>query len=466
MTPGIHKRLVRHAIERPIHLRLHASITEFNHPCTPGVNYTYHVSAVSDVFDALERSISLTCQPGEREPGTPINPTLFASGDADIVFTWDEPDDAGYPEFHAYRVRINGVDHTDVLRGTEHMVHDCTPGQSYSYDVVAFSSSYFSNVSAPISATCPQPPAENSPPTAPTNPRTTPEGGGVTLFEWDEPVDPGSPEFDTYHVFVNGTFIDSVSRWSFLPRQYKHFCTPGVQYSYEVQALNNSAGLAGPKTPTLIATCATALDASEPLNAGLVWFVGNLYFKWDEPYFPGSAPEFDSYWVLITGESGSNVSATFSVPRGTEYFQIPTGNGSCMSGLKYYFEVTAVRGSNPGPYSTEEVYAICPGAPWEVRSFRTASTGLLNNDVAWTRPIGEGKPPYQRYRIEVWYFDPLGNRLDEPTVFIGRDDEVNGVVAYSDSCFLGRTYHYRVRAERWNGNNPGPWSPELTEQCF
>jgi fibronectin type 3 domain-containing protein len=395
-----------------------------------GLNYTYNVSAVNEVGEGPNATItamplSLTL------PSVCLNLEALA-GDGYIILTWDAPvSEGGGPIINYWIYKGTAPDsetfYIEIGNITTYNDTSVTAGITYYYKVSAVNINGEGPLSNEASATPP------TVPFAPLNLIATGEIGYIEL-SWNVPTSDGGAPITNYRIY-RGTSPGSETFYDITGNVTTFMdmgVTPGVTYYYRVSAVNIVGE--GPLSNEAFATPPAV--PSEPLNLTAIAGNGYIVLSWDEPASDNGYPITD-YRIYKGTVSGGE---TFYVTIGN----VTTYNDtSVIAGITYYYKVSAVNSYGEGPLSNE-VFATPPNVPFAPLNL-VADAGNDYIVLTWDEPTSDGGSPIINYSI----YKGTSSGLETFYLSIGN------LTSYNDSDVSpGITYYYRVSALNIVGEGP------------
>ena len=323
---------------------------------TNGESYDFQVRAFNDIGDSAW-PVSVTATP-RRMPGAPT--ALEATpDDRQVVLSWTAPAETGGSAITGYEVRYiltSATDKSDAnwteqsITGTDttHTVTGLTNGAGYDFEVRAVNEAGESEWSDKATAT------PNAPPGAPTALEATPDDRQVVL-SWTAPAETGGSAITGYEVryILTSATDKSDANWteqSITGTDTTHTVTGltnGAGYDFEVRAVNEAGesewsdkATATPNAPPGAPTSLTA----DPGNL-------QVELSWTAPTGTPAPTGYEVRYIETdTAEDKTDDDNWTVEDGGTASPHTVTG---LTNGQSYEFEVRAVNGAVPGPWSDE-----------------------------------------------------------------------------------------------------------------
>ena len=335
---------------------------------SPGTTYRYRVSAINGIGTGTASAHIEATTDADVPDQTPTL-TAIADGKTEIDLTWGTPANNG-SAINGYKIEVStdgGSNYNDLEGGntgnanTTYTHIDLSPGTTYRYRVSAINGIGTGTASAHIEATTSPP----TPPGAPTNLRSKPGDGQVTL-RWNVPTDTGGELITHYEYEQNGDGI-----WHTTGGTETSFTvsglTNGEKYTFRVRAVNLvGESAASEVVSTTPSDPPTAPDAPKNLLADVK--DGAVTLSWDAPFRNGGATITD-YEYQIDGE-GEWISIG-----STNRIHTITG---LTNGTVYVFRVRAVNRIGSGRASNRAV--ATPGAVLDFAHFANGA-GIISDLV-------------------------------------------------------------------------------------
>lgn len=329
---------------------------------TPGVNYTYFVTAVNAAGESNGSNKAVLMAFGE--PSSPVNLTANP-GNEYVNLSWAPPLNDGGCAVLGYRVYRNESLIANV--SSEQLWYNDTSvinGVNYTYYVIAYNiegNGTPSNVVFAIPRTVPSRPLNLS----------FVSGNEYVNLTWEPPAYNGGINVTSYKVYRDGNLTATVPSWHTWYNDTN--VSNGKTYTYYVTAVN-AAGESS-RSSEVNATPSTVPDAPQNLDAR----VGNEYVNltWEAPLFNGGAP-IQGYRVYRNGTLIANVSSG----------QLWYNDSGLVNGVLYSYYVTAVNLGGEGSRSNV-VYAkpiTVPSSPQNARA--KAGDSFVN--ITWDKPLSDG----------------------------------------------------------------------------
>ncbi len=177
-------------------------------------------------------------------PTAPVITSADATN-ARVALTWAaSSDNVAVTQYNLYR---NGQSLASVA-GTEtsYTDHTVSPSTDYSYVVEAEDQAGNKASSLPRSVRTQDPPADTTPPAAPTGLQGAATSTTDVSLSWNAASDPSG--IASYNVYRDGTVIATVDTTSYPDRNL----TPGVTYRYEVDAVDGAGNVSPRSAPVSI----------------------------------------------------------------------------------------------------------------------------------------------------------------------------------------------------------------------
>jgi fibronectin type 3 domain-containing protein len=325
---------------------------------------------------------------GANVPSTPLTPTVTSASSSTTNVTW--PAVAGATSYQVER-SSSGVgsfsNDGSPVTGTSIQDSGLTPGNTYSYEVVATNGSGSSSPSSAASVTLlPGQPGTLTASTTGTTQVVLNWGAATGASTYEVLAGPaGSNTFSSDLGTVSGTtFTDSG-------------LTPGASYNYQVVATDSSGNGAASNT----ATGATVPEQVNGLKANVV-SAGEVDLSWTAAsgatsYLVERSPTGAGTWSIISAGTNATSFADTTVNAGTTYdyrlAAVGTAGQGAFSALQTVTtlqvtpgQVTGVSASAASPTEIDLTWTITPGVSTYsvLRSSTSATTGFttLSTTVA------------------------------------------------------------------------------------
>ena len=294
-----------------------------------GITYYYKVSAVNTNGEG-SLSTEASATPGS-VPSAPLDLNTTV-GSSFINLTWSTPSSDGGSTILGYYIYRNGT-LIGTIAADQRWYNDTAvlTGIPYIYNVSAYNV-IGEGLKPSLSAT---------PKTIPSEPRKlqVKEGNSYANLTWDIPLSDGGSEVIGYHIYRNGTLIDTVSadqRW------YNDTnVVNGINYTYKVSAYNDVGEGEKPSTSAIPKT-----TPSEPQNLQDTPGSGYVNLTWDPPSSDGGS-EIINYIIYRSEISGEE---EFLAEIGNLLYHNDT---AVTNGITYYYKVSARNVVGEGSRSNE-----------------------------------------------------------------------------------------------------------------
>jgi type II secretory pathway pseudopilin PulG len=365
---------------------------------TNGVTYEFEVAATNSTGTGPWSSPSSPVTP-ITVPGAPTG-VVGSVADQSSVISWSAPASNGGSAITLYTVTSNSTADATAHSCTTSVSTTCTvtgltDGDAYTYTVTATNAAGTGNASAPSSSATPA-----HVPGTPTGPMATPSNASATLT-WNAPSSNGGNAITSY---VIQYATSPYSTWTSASSTTPVTCTTttctvtglanGTTYEFEVAALN----AVGPGPWSVATTPVTPVTVpTAPTNLTAVSANASASLSWNAPSSNGGE-SITSYIVQSSTAPYTNwASATTSPVTCTATTCTATG---LANGTTYEFEVAALNGVGPGPWSA----ASSPTTPATTANAPTglSVTSYENTKVplSWTAPTSNGGASITSYTIE------------------------------------------------------------------
>lgn len=364
-------------------------------------------------------------------PDPPLN-LIATAGVGYIELTWDPPiSNGGSPitNYRVYKGTSPGSEafYMEIGNITDFNDTSVTPGITYYYKVSAVNI----NGEGPLSNE-----AYATPPTVPFAPLNLIAMGimGYINLTWDEPASDGGSPVINYTIY-RGTSSGSETFYVMIGNITSYDdtnVTIGITYYYRVSAVN----IVGEGLLSNEASATPLAVPSAPLNLAATPGNGYIVLTWDEPVSDGGS-QITNYRIYRSTSPGSE----------TFYWQIENlttyNDTNVLSGITYYYKVSAVNTNGEGPLSNE-ASATPPNVPYAPLNL-TADSGVGYIKLNWDEPTSDGGAPITNYRIFK------GTTSGSETFFV----MIGNLTTYNDTNVSpGVTYYYRVSAVNMVGEGP------------
>ena len=387
---------------------------------TNGTDYTFEVWAENGhKSDVLVTMI----------PAAPDNFTATA-GDTQVTLNWSDPNNDSIERWE-YQQKEGAeawgawteITVVTTATGIEHTVPNLTNSTDYKFKVRAVNATGNGVASDEVNV---EPLAA---PAAPVNLEATSGDDRETTLSWDDPSD---STITTYQYRVSGDNGQTWNPdWTAIGGSNANTTghtvtglTNGIEYTFEVRALNNSVpgnsatATATPLWPAPADLAATPSDA----QVSLEWTNGNtLINNYFVNYYVTDIRETDADPVQVTRESGSKT--TYSV-------------ASLTNGTDYTFEVWAENG-----HKSDVLVTMIPAAPDNF----TATAGDTQVTLNWSDPNNDSIERWeyqQKEGAEAW---GAWTEITVVTTATGIEHTVPNLTNSTD-------YKFKVRAVNATGN--------------
>ena len=467
-----------------------------------GVDYYYRVRAVNSAGKGPWSTANATAlTTASAAPGTPaiitnLDATNESQSAGSVDLTWTAPDQGALP-ISSFDIQIQRVDDNDVEADNDADIADWSDAvtvqptpptmNAYTHENAAGDATYHYRVRAvngrgpgDWSTTTVMQAFDARDPAAPVLTAIA-TGANDVLLEWNVPQSNGAtingfqlqrlntvPETDVWENV--GTDIDDQTTGDQIVGPSVTLYTDselvaGTKYDYRIRALPQPGAEDG-YSETASATTPTGLPgrpvefrepgADDPADEDEV---GEITLLWDAP--PDGGSKITGYELQVLDISTRTWVAEETLGALAESYT----DEDLEPGKTYYYNLRAVSGEGPGPWTpflaaTAEIGV--PDAP--VLTATAASRRAI--DLTWTVPDDNGRP-ITGYEIQRW--NPTANSdagmFTAPNLLTGRVNELvnefTDAPTGGDELAPGSEHFYRIRALTGNDEDlQGAWSAE------
>ena len=401
---------------------------------TSGVQRIFEVRAVNGKTPGKGPAAQIHATP--TGPPTAPRGLSAAPGKGEVRLTWDSPFRNGGSEVVRYEVRHaegasvpGNTAWTSVRTARVYTVSGLTNGALHSFEVRAVNGKTPGEGPAAIVRATP-----SDVPSVPRSLSATPYDGRV-LLSWSAPADDGGSAIVRYevrrvpgHAAWASVGLQKVAIWNL---------TNGVQYSFEVRAVNGKTPGEG---PAAIVRATPSDVPSVPQNLSAAPGDGEVALTW-------SAPADDGGSAIVRYEVRHAEGA--GVPANTAWTPVGTATTHTVSGLTsgvpHSFEVRAVNGETPGEGPAAQAKATPTGRPIAPRGL-SAAPGDGEVALTWSAPADDGGSAILRYEVRHVAGAGVPGNTAWTQVGLATTHTVSGLTN-------GAQYSFEVRAV--NGKTPG-----------
>jgi uncharacterized repeat protein (TIGR03806 family) len=407
---------------------------------TPGVRYSYHVSARDNANNesTLSAGASASTFVGSdvTSPGIPTGLNGTPTGTTSVSLSWSAATDAGGSGLKDYVVYRDGISVASVTT-TSFSDSGLAPSTSYSYQVSARDNADNESSRSAAASILTLAASDTSPPTAPTELRGTPSSGTSIGLAWRAASDSGGSGLKDYRVYRDGVNIATVTTTSFADSGL----TPNTSYSYQVSARDNADNESGRSAAVSASTPATVDSTAPTVPTGLNGT-------------PSSGSSINLTWSPATDTGGSGLKDYLVYRNGTHVATVLSPSfvdNGLTPNTSYSYRVSArdnadneSNRSSAVPVSTSAaVDTTAPSVPTGLSGTPSSGTSI---NVTWTAATDTGGSGLKDY---VVYRDGVNVATVTTT-------------SYADSSLTpSTTYEYRVSA-RDNANNESSRSTAIS----
>jgi len=308
---------------------------------TPGISYTFDITATNAVGTSLAASTFPVSPVGTPDPVTSL---VANAGDATVTLSWTTPASDGGSPITGYTITPTGPGGplAPIQLGagaTGTTVSGLVNGTTYSFTVVA-NNAYGSSANA---TTGPVTPATASP----TGVSGVPDNASVTV-SWTAPASGATVTSYTVSAYQNGVFVTSTTVTAPQTTAIVNGLTNGTAYTFTVVA-NTTGGPSQASAPSAPVTPTTVPGGvGKPPNPTHVQAIGgtaSATVSWTAPNVPAQGP-VTSYLISVYNASDKPTGQTFLVDGNTLSATIV----GLTSGAQYRFlvQATNIAGTSGG----------------------------------------------------------------------------------------------------------------------
>jgi uncharacterized repeat protein (TIGR03806 family) len=368
--------------------------------------YRYRVSARDNANNESDPSAELVVTTlttaDTTPPSVPSGLMTTSVQSTAVALAWSAAIDTGGSGLRDYRVyRDNTL--LATVTGTSYSDTTVAPQTHYSYQVSASDNS--NNESNRSTALPVDTPVDATPPSAPTNFRTTSTQSTAVALAWDAATDTGGSGLHDYRVYRGNVLLATVAVTTYTDTTV----APSAQYSYEVSARDN----AGNESSRLALAVTTPADTTAPaVPTGLTTTSIQstaVALAWNAAVDAGGSGlrDYRVYRdnVLVATVTGTTYNDTTVAPSTLYSYQVSArDNANNESGRS-----TALAVNTPADTTS-------PAAPTGLTSSATQSTVVELSWNAATDTGGSGLRDYRVYRNNALIGTVTGTSYSDTTV--------------------------------------------------